>query len=95
MPVTFFSAGRTNATLVLPVMPNTVNATAASILSSFQLGRCWSVQAQKRCQLLLVAPDVLRLRRVERTSVVRNALVAYIVGAMRRYCGVRRRDVEA
>ena len=77
IPVTCFSAGRTTATDVLPVMPKTVNATAASNLSSFQDGRCCRVQAQKRCQVLLVAPDVL-WRTAGRRSVVRSA-VAYMV----------------
>ena len=40
------SAGRTKATLVEPVTPNTQNMTAASVRFSRQCGRCCSVQSQ-------------------------------------------------
>jgi hypothetical protein len=42
----FLSAGRTNATLDEPVTPKTQNKTAASVLSSFQLGLACVVHFQ-------------------------------------------------
>ena len=45
-PIVCLSAGRTKATLVEPVTPNTQNMTAASVRFSRQCGLCCSVQSQ-------------------------------------------------
>ena len=47
-PTVFFRHGRTTATLVDPVTPNTQKMTAASSFDSLQEGRVCVVQAQKR-----------------------------------------------
>ena len=62
-PIVFFSVGRTMATDVEPVMPNTVNATAASNGLSLQDGRCCVVHSQKSAIQLLLLPPLLVLLR--------------------------------